>query len=107
MSEEGAAVEVVSCFISSARHGLHRWSWPSGRGWDGVLPQSFLPINVLGPQGGKSLLTVDCLPPMVITNPTWSMKPALQGGHVPPTPSDWLARPGRWPPVGEVLLSMV
>lgn len=107
LSEEGAAGEVVSCFISPARHGLHRWGWPSGGGWVGVLPQAFLPVSVRGPQGGKSLLTVGCLLPMVITNPTWSTRAARLGGHVPPTPSDWLARPGRWTLVGGGLLSML
>ena len=43
--------------------------------------------SVLGPQGGKSLLTVDCLLPVVITNPTWSMKATQWGGHVPPPAS--------------------
>ena len=79
LSEEGAAGEVVSRFISPAHHGLHRWSWPSGGGWVGVLPQPFLLVSVRGPQGGKSLLTMDCLLPMVITNPTWSTRAARLG----------------------------
>ena len=99
LSEEGAAGEVVSRPISPAHHGLHRWGWPSGGGWVGV--------SVRGPKGGKSLLTADRLLPVVITNPTWSTRAARLGGHIPPTPRDWLARPGRWTPVGGGLLSML